>query len=100
MIKLKSLKKSYKCFLISEISTEQMLLSYKKILDVPALLDGNIIINAPNKEDYKKSKTNKTYQNQLKSKKAHYKDNKVDFLKKQKINKNGLDKKGKARKKI
>ena len=40
-------------------STEQMLLSYKKILDVPALLDGNIIINAPTNEDYEKSKAKK-----------------------------------------
>ena len=81
-------------------STEQMLLSYKKILDAPALLDGNIIIKAPTKEEYEESKSKKTYENQLKSNKAFYNGNKVEILRKQKIYKNGLDEKVKARKKI
>ena len=77
-----------------------MLLSYKKILDAPALLDGNIIIKAPTKEEYKECKSKKTYENQLKSNKAYYYAHREDILDKQKTHKNGLDRKVKARKKI
>ena len=45
----------YQYALKMRTSTEQMLLSYKKILDAPALLDGNIIIKAPTKEEYAES---------------------------------------------
>ena len=51
------------------------------------------------KEDYEKSKANKTYENQLKSNKAYYKSNKDEYLKK-KFYKDVLDSKAKARKKI